>query len=57
VIKVNFPDVWEELLFFEKRFGPGAWQDPGDDSQGSFEDLTQRSMERFGAGGFRVRGL
>jgi 3'-phosphoadenosine 5'-phosphosulfate sulfotransferase (PAPS reductase)/FAD synthetase len=56
-IKVNFPDVWEELLFFEKRFGPGAWQDPGDESHGSFGDLAQRGMERFRAGGFRVRGL
>jgi hypothetical protein len=55
--KLNFPDGWEDLLFFEKRFGPGACQDPGDDSQGSLEDLAQRGMERFRSGGFRIRGL
>lgn len=55
-IRANYPDVWDELLEFERRLGPGAWSDPENNScSGSFADLADRGQKRFEKGGYQSR--
>jgi len=49
-IKVNYPEVWEELMWLQDKFGPGCWQ-----GQSRFEDLAQKGMKKFTEGGYRRR--
>jgi 3'-phosphoadenosine 5'-phosphosulfate sulfotransferase (PAPS reductase)/FAD synthetase len=54
-IRANFPEVWDELIFLEERFGPGAWQrrDPG--MAKPFSELADLGKEAFESGNYRRR--
>jgi 3'-phosphoadenosine 5'-phosphosulfate sulfotransferase (PAPS reductase)/FAD synthetase len=55
-IKMNFPDVWDELVWLEKRLGPGCWSDPiHNRGRGSFTELAERGMNDFEEGQFLRR--
>jgi 3'-phosphoadenosine 5'-phosphosulfate sulfotransferase (PAPS reductase)/FAD synthetase len=47
-IRANFPQIWAELMEFERRFGPGAWQ--GSKEAGvrcTFTELADRGQKAF----------
>ena len=46
-IKDKHPGVWAELLWMEKKLGPGCWQDPNDKGRGSFEELANKGHEAY----------
>jgi 3'-phosphoadenosine 5'-phosphosulfate sulfotransferase (PAPS reductase)/FAD synthetase len=42
-IREKYQDVWQELLWLERRFGPGCWQDPfNSNASASVEKLAER---------------
>jgi 3'-phosphoadenosine 5'-phosphosulfate sulfotransferase (PAPS reductase)/FAD synthetase len=54
-MRANFPQTWAELTEFEKRFGPGCWQDKDGEGHGSLIDNANRGQENFEAGNYRKR--
>ena len=54
-IRANYPEVWQELLFLEKRFGPGAWQRRQDGTATPFETLAELGREAIEVGGYLCR--
>jgi 3'-phosphoadenosine 5'-phosphosulfate sulfotransferase (PAPS reductase)/FAD synthetase len=55
-IRVQYPDVWQELIYLEQRLGAGCWSDPLTNcGQGSFVDLADRGHQRYLDGHYRLR--
>lgn len=55
-IRLNYPDVWDELIEMEQRLGPGAWNDPIDNAfHGNFTELANRGETRLLQGGYPIR--
>lgn len=55
-IRANFPDVWEELLYLERRFGAGCWQRR--DTVGnslSFVEMADAGQKAFEEGNYLRR--
>jgi len=47
-IKNKHPGVWDELLWLEKKLGPGCWTDPiNHKGQGFFEELATRGFKTY----------
>ena len=53
-IRINYPDVWLELLELEGRLGKGYWQDPTDGLL-SLEEIADKGQEKYAAGGYLTR--
>lgn len=51
-IRVNYPEVWAELLFFEEKFGPGCWQRREEGEALSFDALADKGGESFREAGY-----
>lgn len=46
-IRANYPEVWQELLDLERRFGPGGWSDPANEHSARFEESANRGQKDF----------
>jgi 3'-phosphoadenosine 5'-phosphosulfate sulfotransferase (PAPS reductase)/FAD synthetase len=49
-VRKHYPDVWDELMELERRLGPGCWQDPLGQGQGSFIELADRGDKALAKG-------
>ena len=63
-IRYNYPDVWEELIWLEKKLGVGCWQGPLMTTAGqkrkqvrqlSFVESADRGQYLFDAGNYKLR--
>jgi 3'-phosphoadenosine 5'-phosphosulfate sulfotransferase (PAPS reductase)/FAD synthetase len=52
-IRANFPDVWEELLYLEKRFGAGCWQARTEAGSQTLNELADKGQEAFVEGQYK----
>ncbi|MCF8026141.1 MAG: ParB N-terminal domain-containing protein [Desulfobacteraceae bacterium] len=52
-IRRNFPDVWQELMWLQDRFGPGCWNDPvNNQGQGELVYLADKGESELAAGDY-----
>lgn len=49
-IRAHYPEVFEELLWLERRLGTGYWQDHTPDKSAGIEDMADKGQEAFETG-------
>ena len=42
ILRCKYPEVWSELLWFEKRFGPGCWCDLKNEGRATLAESADR---------------
>ena len=54
-IRINYPDVWEELLELERRFGAFAWGKHTAGRHWSFTEMADHGKNKFEKGNYLAR--
>lgn len=57
-IRANYPEVWNELLTLEAKFGPGCWQAREEGEAKTFTEMADKGHEKFEEGNYlRMHGM
>lgn len=46
-LRINYPDVWEELIYIEKKLGPFAWERYTKGRHWSFTEMADNGEDKF----------